>query len=163
MDPWRKAHKQLLAFSRYTVFYISKLYFYVFINVCGSRLFSNPVTYMESKSRSKWVYIGNLEDLGWNRVPKKRVNSSHALNLLPIMLLINYVRMVRSFSKNKKAWVRLGRALFERVWPRKNISPIVSRIVITYTRLEWLRLATFFSSSIVINVRRWSVINDRIS
>jgi len=45
MDSWRKAHKQLLAFSRYIVFYISKLYFYVFINVHESRLFSNPVTY----------------------------------------------------------------------------------------------------------------------
>jgi len=33
MDLQRKAHKQLLTFSRYIVFYISKLYFYVFINV----------------------------------------------------------------------------------------------------------------------------------
>ena len=31
--------------SRYIVFYISKLYFYVFINMCGSWLFSNPVTH----------------------------------------------------------------------------------------------------------------------
>jgi len=46
MDQQRKAHKQLLAFSRYIVFYISKLYFYVFINVGGSWLFSNPVTFM---------------------------------------------------------------------------------------------------------------------
>jgi len=45
MDWWRKAHKELLAFSRYIVFYISKLYFYIFINVRGSRLFSNPVTF----------------------------------------------------------------------------------------------------------------------
>jgi len=48
MDLWRKARKQLLAFSRYIVFYISKLYFYVFINVYGSQLFSNPVTYRTS-------------------------------------------------------------------------------------------------------------------
>jgi len=51
MDWWRKAHKQLLAFSRYIIFYISKLYFYIFINVCGSRLFSNPVTFVISNGR----------------------------------------------------------------------------------------------------------------
>jgi len=44
MDLWRKEYKHLLAFSRCIVFYISKLYFYIFINVCGSQIFSNPVT-----------------------------------------------------------------------------------------------------------------------
>jgi len=51
MDSQRKVHKQLLAFSRYTIFYIPKLYFYVFINVRGSRLFSNPVTYILKVTR----------------------------------------------------------------------------------------------------------------
>jgi len=60
MDYRRKAHvhKQLLAFSRYIVIYISKSYFYVFINVCGSRLFSNPVTY--------FLYAGNVQEIPSN-------------------------------------------------------------------------------------------------
>jgi len=40
-----KGTQVLLALSRYIVFYISKLYFYIFINVRESRVFSNPVTY----------------------------------------------------------------------------------------------------------------------
>ena len=55
VDQWRKAHKQLLAYSRYIVFYISKLYFYIFINMCGSWLFSNPITY----TASVHAWLGN--------------------------------------------------------------------------------------------------------
>jgi len=60
MDSWRKAHKQLLAFSRYIVFYISKLYSYVFINVCGSQFFSNPVTYMYVSTMTKLTRSGRI-------------------------------------------------------------------------------------------------------
>ena len=67
MDYWRKAHKQLLAFSRYIVFYISKSYFYVFINVRGSQLFSNPVTFNDNLSKTITAHVHGNSYLDINR------------------------------------------------------------------------------------------------